>query len=137
VFERSGGFNEKLPLSEDVELWLRVACVARLQGIDGEPVAIYRRHAGNRSKDTRRDEMLLLIRETIRWARRAGVASETVQQLRSAAVRYAIGIVDQARARGHAAEAARTLLNLVRMHPAALARRAFWANCLGTLRSAG
>lgn len=135
VFGRSGVFNESLARSEDVELWIRVACVARLQVLEGDPVAVYRRHPGNRSRAARRDEMLPLLREARAWARTARVPEDTRRRLEQAAFQYAIDLVDTERRQGQRTAAATTLLRLAQHHPHALARKSFWANCANLLRS--
>ena len=51
VLEQYGMFEEHLALSQDTELWLRLAAVCRLAaGSVDEPVAMVRRHGTNRSR---------------------------------------------------------------------------------------
>ncbi len=49
AFDKVGRFNEKLRLRQDGQLWFRMAAILNLvRSPLGRPVAVYRRHGGNR-----------------------------------------------------------------------------------------
>jgi len=49
ILKKSGLFNETLLLGQDIELWLRLSCIAKLvEGNSAAPVAVYNRHGSNR-----------------------------------------------------------------------------------------
>jgi glycosyltransferase involved in cell wall biosynthesis len=55
VFDRIGYFNTELRLAQDTELWYRMAAGLKLIGSNtGKPVAVYRRHGGNRYQPDRK-----------------------------------------------------------------------------------
>lgn len=73
---RIGPFNTSLELSQDTELFIRMAAVLRLvgNGLD-EPVAVRRVHGGNRISDRAKLMRLRspMFRSALSWARRARV----------------------------------------------------------------
>lgn len=76
LVEAVGGFPEELALSQDTALWIKAAAAGRL--VPGEaraPVALYRRHPGNRSFRDRLSNAragLQRWRHLARWSREAG-----------------------------------------------------------------
>jgi glycosyltransferase involved in cell wall biosynthesis len=73
IFERSGGFDVRLELSEDMAMWIKMSAVGRL--VSGElrrPVAMRRLHPGNRitkSQDRLACFHMIMARTLFAWAR--------------------------------------------------------------------
>ncbi len=88
VFDRVGGFDEHLRLGQDVALWWKLALACRL--VPGQiltPVAMYRRHRGNRATflDPEYQQASKRWALTVyRWARNCGLAREKVLLARRA-----------------------------------------------------
>lgn len=77
VFDRAGLFDERLPLGQDRTMWMRMAAVCRLAaGSIVEPIAVCRRHPGNRARRDNplwRDAECGVYATTLQWARRAAL----------------------------------------------------------------
>lgn len=129
VFRRSGFFNERLLLGEDLELWIRLSCVAELaRGNALEPVAVYRRHPGNRSMPDRYDEMIRALSEAHSWARRHSVSSAKLECLQTGMYEYVFGHVSELVNQSYPDRARKLLWQFARAHKSALLVRRFWAN---------
>ena len=84
------GFDETLPSSEDLDLWIRILETGWRAAIVPEPLVTYRRRAGSLSSATfnlRRDTMRMYEKATIRLAGRpeAATAAAMVEQMRDEA----------------------------------------------------
>ena len=90
VFDRTGFFDERLPIGQDWAMWLRMAAVCRLApGSIDEPIAVCRRHPGNRARRENplwRDSECEVYSTTLQWAHRVGVSRRKVQVLRDALI---------------------------------------------------
>lgn len=90
VFERTGLFDERLPIAQDWAMWTRMAAVCRLApGSIVEPIAVYRRHPGNRARcDTAqwREAECEVLSTTLQWAGRAGLDRGKKRTLRDALI---------------------------------------------------
>jgi glycosyltransferase involved in cell wall biosynthesis len=90
AFDSTGLFDERLPLSQDLEMWLRMAAVCRLApGSIVEPIAVYRRHPGNRARLDNplwRDAECEVYSRTLQWARRVRLEHRKVRLLRDALI---------------------------------------------------
>jgi glycosyltransferase involved in cell wall biosynthesis len=86
LFERTGLFDENLPLAQDSAMWLKMAAVGRLaSGSIREPVAVRRRHAANRSTPANPlygEAPCAYTFSVISWARRAGLPYSDMELLR-------------------------------------------------------
>jgi glycosyltransferase involved in cell wall biosynthesis len=86
VFEKTGPFDERLPLMTDTAMWLKMAACSRLVGgSTEEPVAVYRRHADNVSQPGHafwRDAVCACLTCVLTWARREGIEPRRVVFLR-------------------------------------------------------
>jgi len=86
VFERAGYFDPRLPQAQDSAMWLKMAAACRLApGSIAEPVAVWRRHPGNR---TRRESPewhragCAYVWSVLRWAHAHGRPTREVASLR-------------------------------------------------------
>jgi hypothetical protein len=86
AFERAGLFDEDLALSQDWEMWVRLAAVCRLEaGSLEEPIAVRRWHAGNRAREDNplwTDAACARTSSALRWARTQGLPGRQLQLLR-------------------------------------------------------
>jgi len=131
----AGGFDHDLDLGQDTALWWRLAACGRLVGgrLDA-PVAVYRRHRGNRASlrhPDRRRVRLAVAERTWRWALPRSCPAGTLRLLRQAYAR-ALGDCDPA--------PGETVAGLVSHHIAAAPvlafRSALWVGLLRRLARA-
>jgi hypothetical protein len=77
IFRKCGFFDHRLRLPEDWAMWLRMAASARLgSGSIVEPIAVCRRHPGNRARREHplwRDAECDVYSTTLQWVRRVGL----------------------------------------------------------------
>jgi glycosyltransferase involved in cell wall biosynthesis len=127
-----GGFDPALPRGQDVEFMLCAVCRLNVRPVPGEtPVAAYLRHPRNRSAFGREDDMLRVIRHSLRWARKmeAGLADRI-------ATAYLQSAFDRARktiADGGQAKARTDLLRVAWAFPRLWCSRLFWRILRGTV----
>ncbi len=57
VVLRAGGYNERFPVCEDIDLWLRISSISKLQVIS-KVQYFYRKHSGNVSSTKRSTQLL-------------------------------------------------------------------------------
>ena len=136
AFERAGGFGgatrENAP--EDLYLWLKLACTARLVRGSREAVAVYRIHDGNMSSrvdvQTTTGPLAAYV-ATIRWLR--APSSDPRRQLLSRAAKeklfYVAARLREQRAHGAAIA---VLLSTAVSLPSVVLERRFWANLMRT-----
>ena len=77
AFSKAGIFNTRLTVSEDIELWMRMAmtCVLK-EGNKEHPVALYRRHSANRvSAETTGISLVPALGYAIQHGRKLGLPS--------------------------------------------------------------
>lgn len=90
LFDRTGFFDERLPIGQDWAMWLRMAAACRLApGSIDEPIAVCRRHPGNRARRENplwRDAECDVYSTTLQWARRVGLERWKVDMLRDALI---------------------------------------------------
>jgi glycosyltransferase involved in cell wall biosynthesis len=77
IFERTGLFDEDLPLAQDSAMWFKMAAAGRLAaGSIREPVAVRRRHSTNRSTPANpffKEAACAYTFSVLRWARGARI----------------------------------------------------------------
>jgi glycosyltransferase involved in cell wall biosynthesis len=129
VFDRCGLFNENLKIAEDSELWIRLSCVATLKaGNKLEPVAVYRRHPGNRSMPDQYEEFAIVLTEAYIWASRRSLSKAKLNDLRIGMLNYIFGRVDQFVEGNQIDRGYRFLLKFARLHKQVLLAPRFWGN---------
>jgi GT2 family glycosyltransferase len=121
AFLAVGGYDSEFDAYEDLDLYLRLALVGELHGLDGEPVAAHRRHAGNTPSPALYEGSLRLVEKHLPRAR-----GETFGLLLERRVDALWGLGDF---RGARREALRSLAG----HASLLAHRRFRRRLAGSL----
>ncbi len=90
ALDAAGGFDETLPSSEDLDLWIRILETGRRAAIVAEPLVTYRRRPGSLSSATlklRRDTMRMYEQAAVRLAGRpeAATAAAMAERMRDEA----------------------------------------------------
>jgi len=139
IFDRAGCFNERLQLSQDSAMWLKMAGVGKLvPGQLDEPVGVRRVHGANRifsPPEVIRHYRYLFSRFVFEWAYRRGLAARGPAQL---LVRYHERWCARVRPSGKGTLAGKVtqlalLARIVLGHPLLLACSYFWLYCLELL----
>ena len=90
VFDAVGLFDERLPIAQDRAMWLRMAAACRLAGGSiVEPIAVCRRHPGNRARLEHplwRDAECEVYSTTLEWAGCVGLEAWKRHRLREALI---------------------------------------------------
>lgn len=130
-----GGFDPSLPLGQDTALWWRLAAARRLVGGELErPVAIYRRHSGNRSSlgCPGHDRAPLAVAEsTWAWSIRTGRGAGQQALLRRAVLDRALSAPPGRRLALGARLA--TTARILSRHPRLAAEPYLWRRLLAAL----
>ena len=130
AFLKAGYFNTKLLLSQDSEMWFRLAMTCTLvEGNSTEPVAIYRRHPGNRSFPENNSRSIIpALGHAIRFARRRQIALQRTRLIEESfhqKTTHRLGmLVDN----GNLREAWFTIYWIVRMYPHRMIQRHILGN---------
>jgi len=129
IFERTGLFDESLERGQDVEMWIRMSCVARLvPGNRTSPVACYRRHSGNRSMPGRVEEMIEIASKSFGWAKKNCTGGRASQDILDGLLTFTYGNMDEFFQQGNTSRALSLLRGLRRGFPHLLMSRRYWAN---------
>lgn len=131
VWDRLGGFNERIRLVEDTEFCLRLAACARLvPGRADEPVAVRRLHGGNSILGPlwqgRRPQIVAMWRDLLRWALARPLCASRLDALCEAYLAAAARGAGDNRLSARAALRLRSLLEVAWLRPAAIRHAYFW-----------
>jgi len=83
VFTKISFFNTKLRMGQDIELWMKLAMLCNLsEGNSNEPVALYRRHKGNRvSPENSTQSGVPPLGYAVLFARRQHIPTQSINDL--------------------------------------------------------
>lgn len=135
VFARVGLFPEQFKICEDLAMWLKLACTAKLVAGSENPVAVYRLHGQNISgiADVLHGPLLAVL-DVYLWAKRNNINEEKLELLRKALTNKLLYVSDTYRKSKQPNLALQHLLNVLPHLPSLATRKSFWTNLLGSVR---
>lgn len=134
-----GFFNDKLSLGQDYEFSLRASLVGNFErDIETSPIAIYRRHPGNRYEGgvslSWHITCVKVYCSTLRWMKRKGIHGEDLETLKSRVRTSTYERVNNWLARNEQHIARKLMLTFGQEYPEILLEKRFWGNMLKILR---
>jgi len=125
VFRRAGCFDTRLPQAQDSAMWLKLAATCRLApGSIDEPIGVWRRHPGNRSRRESpewRRAGCAYVWSVLRWAQASGQPAGRVADLRRGLALAIVGRREGAALLPRAVRIVRRTLQYGFRHPPLLA----------------
>jgi len=138
LLEEVGGFDESLELSQDFELWLRLASAGRLGRISGAPIAVYWINSTSRSAfNNRRSKFwrVKMAESFLRWGQQTDAKSEDVelarQQFAACWQQHIDFEVEAGKSEGGLQ--LRRLAKVVALRPCSLVETVFWKDVAWSL----
>lgn len=137
ILEKVGGFSERLRGCEDLVLWLKLSCLAKLVKGSEIPVAAYRIHA--RNSYTYFDVTSQVINplqaylEVFRWSKKNRIDFQKRQILGNAVLSKLIYACSVCRSNGQPRTAIISLLQTFPYLPSVALKKAFWGNLFYSL----
>jgi glycosyltransferase involved in cell wall biosynthesis len=132
TLRRAGGFTgARYPDGpEDLFLWLKLACCAKLTAGSGEPVAVYRMHASNISSAQGQNALIGPLHSYLsatHWAKGEHL-HDCLSVLRSAVKEKMYFVVSSLRTEGCVGLTLQTLWRTMAIVPTVALERRYWAN---------